>query len=96
VVDSKIFGRSLAHGNVEMQRWFGSIGIFPIGIAAFLDTAQAWHRLDLTRDRRLQVDTGGGLRLGLPGGEGYLRLDAAYGLRDGDRALSVGWEAFLK
>lgn len=96
VVDSKLFGRTLVHGSVEVQRWLGALSIFPVGVATFLDTAQVWHRLDPNTDERLQVDTGGGFRLGLPGGDSYLRLDAAYGLRDGNYALSVGWEALLE
>jgi hypothetical protein len=96
VVDSKLFGRTLVHGSVEVQRWLGAISIFPVGVASFLDAAQVWHRLDPNTDHRLQVDAGGGLRIGLPGGDSYLRLDAAYGLRDGDYALSVGWEALLE
>ena len=96
VVDSKLFGRTLVHGSVEVQRWLGAISIFPVGVATFLDAAQVWHRLDPNTDRRLQVDAGGGLRLGLPGGDSYVRFDAAYGLRDGDYALSVGWEALLE
>lgn len=96
VVDSKLFGRTLVHGSVEFQQWLGAISIFPVGVATFFDTAQVWHRLDPDTDSRLQVDTGGGLRLGLPGGASYLRLDAAYGLRDGKYELSVGWEALLE
>jgi hypothetical protein len=96
IVEGNVFGRTLAHGSVELQRWFGAISIFPIGVAGFVDAAQAWHRLDPSSDGRLQVDTGAGLRIGLPGGTSYLRFDAAYGLRDSKRALSVGWERIVQ
>jgi hypothetical protein len=91
VIHGGVFGRRLAFGSLEVQRWFvprtRPIRVAP---AAFVDTARASRGLSASTDR-LQVDAGAGIRLSLPG-VGVLRLDLAHGLRDGRNALSVAWQ----
>jgi hypothetical protein len=91
VIRRGVFGRRLAFGSLEVQRWFVS-RTRPIRVApaAFVDTARASRGLSASTDR-VQVDAGAGLRLSLPG-VGVLRLDVAHGLRDGRTALSVAWQ----
>lgn len=91
VIRGGVFGRRLAFGSLEAQRWFVS-RTRPIRIApaAFVDTARAFRGLSASTDR-LQVDAGAGIRLSLPG-VGVLRLDLAHGLRDGRNALSIAWQ----
>ena len=87
---SAAFGRSLAFGNVEVQRWLDRPAIVRVGIAAFADVARAWRQADDGRTP-FQTDIGAGLRLRIPGTPGVLRADVAHGLRDGANAISVGW-----
>ena len=85
------FGRRLAFGSGEVQRWL-AVRKWPVRIApaAFVDTARATRGLEEAADDRLQIDAGAGLRLSLLG-MGVVRIDVARGLRDGRTALSVGW-----
>ena len=62
-----------------------------LALALFLDTAKSWRRFS-SPSSAVEADVGAGLRLGVLGQERTLRVDAAYGLRDGEYALSVGWE----
>jgi hypothetical protein len=85
-----VFGRTMTYGSSEVQRWFERSAPARVGIAAFADLARAsqpvmpgpgiWH-----------ADVGLGLRLRVPGPARTLRVDAAYGLRDGATAIGVGW-----
>jgi predicted double-glycine peptidase len=84
------FGRTLAYGNWELQRWLEWPGIVRLGLAGFVDVARASRRADDQRSP-LYVDAGGGLRLKLPGTPGLMRIDIAHGLRDGANALTIGW-----
>jgi hypothetical protein len=83
------FGRSLAFGNIEGQRWIDTRWPVRFGVALFADVAHAAERA--VPGTTTQVDVGGGLRLRLPGGSHALRIDVAHGLRDGANAVTVGW-----
>ncbi len=91
IIRGGVFGRRLAFGTLEVQRWLKP-GRRPIRVApaAFVDIARAWRGL-ATTTRRAQVDAGAGLRLSLLG-MGVLRVDVARGLRDGRTVFSVGWQ----
>ena len=91
VIRGGVFGRRLAFGSVEVQRWLKP-GPRPVRVAAatFLDVARASRGLGTSTDRT-QTDAGVGLRLSLLG-MGVLRVDLAHGLRDGRTALSVAWQ----
>lgn len=89
VTSNSVFGRTLAFGNAEAQRWIETRWPLRVGIAAFTDVARASDRAPM--GSATQVDVGGGLRLRLPGMSHTLRVDVAHGLRDGANALTVGW-----
>jgi hypothetical protein len=90
VIRDGVFGRRLAYAGLEWRRWVQPARKpFRIAPALFLDTARASRGL-ASFDRRWQSDVGAGLRLALPG-SGVVRLDFAYGLRDGSTAVSAGW-----
>lgn len=91
VVSDAVIGRTLASGSVEWRYWIQP-GRRPIRIApaVFVDAARAARSLD-GFDQRFHVDAGIGFRLGIPGA-GALRVDLGRGLRDGEMAMSVGWE----
>lgn len=91
IVTGGAFGRRLASGTLEAQRWT-ALHHLPgsIAPAAFLDIARAERGLNLT-DPRLHVDAGLGLRLTLPGA-GVMRIDIARGIRDGGTVVSAGWD----
>lgn len=99
VVAGPAFGRVLAHGGVEPSVELPLSLPVSLRAAAFLDLARAWRvdgaaaRAPASAGGRLLADLGAGLRAGLPGVGGRLRLDAATGLADGAEALSLGWEA---
>jgi hypothetical protein len=86
-----VFGRGLADAGIEWRYWmapvFRTVRLAP---AVFLDAARAF-RTPAYGDRRFHSDLGAGLRLAIPAA-GVLRIDLARGLRDGEMALSVGWE----
>ena len=62
-----------------------------LGLAGFVDIAQASRPMNIDTSGRAQADIGAGLRLRFPGDSRVLRIDFAHGLRDGANALSVGW-----
>lgn len=86
---SSAFGRTLAFGSAEAQRWLERPSIVRLGIAGFADVARA-SRQSVTGGLA-HVDVGAGLRLKIPGAPGVLRADVAHGLRDGANALTFGW-----
>ena len=90
VTGSSAFGRTLAFGSAELQRWLEPLPLVRLGIAGFTDVARASRQLS-TGATPVQVDTGIGLRIKIPGTPGVLRADVARGLRDGANALTVGW-----
>jgi hypothetical protein len=90
VVRGEVFGRTLAHGGIESPTWFKTKGFLRFGVGLFADFGKAWRTLaNETTD--LHVDLGVGLRLKPIGERRTLRIDAAWGLGDGDFALSMGW-----
>jgi hypothetical protein len=95
IISSPAFGRQLIAVNLESVRWVEKPSLLPFGIAVFLDAARAWHRVAAespgTANPRLHLDAGAGLRVRLPGGRQAVRLDYAYGLRDGRHVVSAGW-----
>ncbi|MGE3508367.1 MAG: C39 family peptidase [Vicinamibacterales bacterium] len=94
VIDGPAFGRRLAHASVEQRYWFAGPALAPVGVAAFVDVAQAWCRPDGADRGPLNVDVGAGVRLRLPGGDAALRVDVGRGLRDGRTVVSAGWQAW--
>jgi Papain-like cysteine protease AvrRpt2 len=91
IIGDGAFGRRLAFGTLEVQRWLKpSARPVRVAPAAFVDIAHASRGLPSSIDRT-QVDAGAGIRLSLPG-TSVLRIDLAHGLRDGHTAVSVGWQ----
>jgi len=88
---SAAFGRSLAYGNAEAQRWFERPWLANFGIAGFVDVARAARRA-AGDTSPIQLDVGTGIRLRIPGMAGALRIDGGHGLRDGANALTFGWQ----
>jgi predicted double-glycine peptidase len=84
------FGRTLAFGSAEVQRWFERPTIAQLGVAMFTDLARASRQAADGRTP-VYVDAGAGLRIKIPGTPGVLRADVAHGLRDGANALTFGW-----
>lgn len=91
-VDGPAFGRTLAHGTVEMQHWLRRPSLVRLGGALFIDAAAAGHRPAFTTPgRTLLADGGVGLRIRVPGRSGAFRIDYVRGLRDSARAWTIGW-----
>lgn len=82
-------GRTVFNTTVEGQHWW-TTRRGNIGAAAFLDLVSVDRRVG--RGRQRDADVGVGLRAGVPGSPGNIRLDIARGLRDGAMRLSVGFE----
>ncbi len=91
VLDAPAFGRTLAHGGADLERWTDVAAPLSLGVAAFVDVARAWHRPGDGAPGPGEADVGVGARVALPGAGGRLRVDFAHGLRDGANVLSVGW-----
>jgi hypothetical protein len=90
VIRDGVFGRRLAFGAFEVQRWIKPAKpLVRIAPAAFVDVAGASRGLPSIGGA--QVDAGVGIRVSLFG-MGVLRADLAHGLRDGRTAFSVGWQ----
>jgi hypothetical protein len=88
---SAAFGRSLAYGSAEIQRWLDRRWLAHLGIAGFVDIARAARR-EAGDMSPMHVDVGTGVRLRIPGMAGALRIDGAHGLSDGANALAFGWQ----
>lgn len=91
VVTGPVFGREVASGSVEYARPVVRAHVASLAIAGFVDTAQAWHRLNGGQASPLYVDAGVGLRVQAPNLGGTIRIDVARGLRDGGMAFSATW-----
>ena len=88
-INGEVFGRSVAHANLEGRRWLRPVmKIVRIAPAVFIDAARADRRRD--DGVAWHVDAGAGLRIAFPG-SGVLRLDVGKGLRDGATAFSIAW-----
>jgi hypothetical protein len=92
VVSGGIFGRTLAHGGVELQAKTFARGPARLGVALFTDVARVWHPLQSTNAGLTQIDVGIGLRVRMAGEARTLRIDVAHGLGDGQNAISAGWQ----
>jgi hypothetical protein len=90
VTGSSAFGRTLAFGSAEVQRWLEPLPLVRLGIAGFTDVARASRQMSVGATP-VQVDAGFGLRIKIPGTPGVLRADVARGIRDGANALTIGW-----
>jgi hypothetical protein len=87
---SEVFGRRVAFVTLEHERPFWSS---PYGLATmtvFVDTARAWQRRE-PGPSDWHTDIGAGVRFAQPGSNGVVRLDLAYGLRDGAVSVSAGY-----
>jgi hypothetical protein len=87
VITGDTFGRTLVFATVEYEhpvntRW-GTVGL-----VGFVDGARASQRLE-SGASPFHVDVGTGIRLGALG-DGSVRVDVGYGLRDGRLRLSAG------
>jgi hypothetical protein len=84
-----VFGRRVAFVTVEHERpiWSSKYGLATM--AFFLDTARASQRRDA--GSAWHTDIGAGVRFAEPGSRGVVRLDLAYGLRDGAVKVSAGY-----
>jgi hypothetical protein len=91
IITTPVLGRSLAFGNVEYTHPVYTSLYGTLALAGFVDMARAANRLPDARDGRAHVDIGGGLRIGSPAFGGSVRLDLAYGLRDGAHKFSAGY-----
>ena len=87
---SSAFGRTLAFGSAEVQRWLERPALVRLGVAGFADVARASRQVAASRTP-VHVDLGAGLRIKIPGTPGVLRADIAHGLHDGANALTFGW-----
>jgi predicted double-glycine peptidase len=92
ITGSSAFGRSLDFTSVEVQRWTRPAGPVALALAGFADLAHVGQTSDAT-GRPVLLDAGTGLRVHLPGAQGAFRVDVARGLRDGARAITVGWQS---
>jgi hypothetical protein len=92
VVVGGVFGRTLAHGGIELQAKTFAQGPAHVSVALFSDVARAWHAPAQMPGTRAQIDVGLGLRVRMAGQAPTLRIDAAHGLRDGRNAISAGWQ----
>jgi hypothetical protein len=90
VAGSSLFGRTLAYGSAEAQRWFERPSLVRIAPAGFVDVARASRR-GAAGVESAQIDIGAGLRIKVPGAAGLVRVDVARGLRDGATAVTIGW-----
>jgi hypothetical protein len=84
------FGRTLAFGSGEVQRWLERPSLIRFGVAGFADIARA-SRQATGGQTPVHVDVGAGLRIKIPATPGVLRADFAHGIRDGANALTFGW-----
>jgi hypothetical protein len=91
VLTGVAFGRDVAHGSFEYERPLGQTVAGGLALAGFVDTAQAWHRMNGLETSPLLVDAGVGVRVHALGPSGSVRIDLAHGLRGGGTTLSAGW-----
>ncbi len=85
------FGRRMAYGSMEYQPTRLRAAAGRASVAAFVDAARTWDPNE-SSSRPFLVDVGGGLRVHTSGLARGFRVDVAYGVRDGRRALSAGWQ----
>jgi len=84
-------GNAWLHGTVELSRgWAAYPGII-VGAALFADGVRGLGGED-GRTGSGTVHLGSGLRLGIPGADGWLRADWAVDPSSGRSRVSVAWE----
>jgi len=106
VEDGKFFrieqmGRTIVHGSAEGQYWW-RLGASSnsralarllqnasVGMAVFVDAARVTRRFE--PGDRGDVDAGVGLRISMPNGRGFIRLDYGRGILHDDSKLSFGF-----
>jgi predicted double-glycine peptidase len=91
IVVSEVFGRRLAFASLEYQHPVYSKKGATVAIAGFGDAGRSWDRPFSPDPSPFHVDAGVGLRVNAPGSDDQLRIDFAYGLRDGRRTISAGY-----
>ena len=91
LITGEAFGRRIAYATAEYERPLRRPALAHPAAAVFVDAARTWNRAVAPSSSRLLVDIGAGLRARASNLGGVIRLDVAYGLRDGRRALSAGW-----
>ena len=91
IVTGEVFGQQLA--------FIGAESVYPLptrmgptflGVAGFVDAARAWSGFGIDSST-LHVDVGTGIRMKTSRWGGRVRLDLAYGLRDGRVHVSAGY-----
>lgn len=92
VIAGPAFGRRLVHASLEATAPLATVGPLRLGTAAFVDAVAAGAR-PAAPGSWTGADAGLGLRLGVDGWPGDVRIDAAVGLGDGDFAVSMAWRA---
>jgi hypothetical protein len=91
IIDGAAFGRRVSQVTAEYARPLRFAPAGALAVAAFVDAARAWHRLNASAASPLYVDAGIGMRLSAPGARDAVRVDLAHGLRGGGLMLSAGW-----
>ena len=91
VIGGEGFANSLMIAGLELNEWFLHLGSLQIGYGGFLDVAKTWIAVPRFPTVPAHVDIGVGLRLRLPHQPGLFHVDFAYGLEDGESALSAIW-----
>jgi hypothetical protein len=91
VLSGSVFGRQLARGSFEYVRPVWRVPAGGFSVAAFVDTARAWRRLNGLDPSPLYIDAGVGVRVHAPGHSGVIRIDVARGLHGGGTTLSASW-----
>jgi len=94
IQNSASFGRQLGYVNVETVFWRAKPLLPRVGFAVFTDSARVWSPLAPSA-YPLQVDSGAGMRVRLPGSDSVLRIDYAHGMRDGRNAVTVGFTSSI-
>ncbi len=89
-VRAERLGQILMHATLEHRRPVVSRGLAQFDVAAFADVARLGFARGIAGPRT-DVDLGVGVRVGIAGAPGGLRLDLARGLRDGGMAVSAAW-----
>lgn len=82
-------GTAWVHGGVEARRWVGTLGPSQIAIALFGDAVRGVS--GSVEPTKTEVHVGTGLRLRVPGGSGWLRLDWAIDSTSGAARGSMGF-----
>lgn len=90
-LDVERLGRGLLNVSVGVQQWARAIGPVRAGLAEFIDVARIARRH--TGASLTDIDVGAGIRIAMAPMSGVFRVDAARGLRDGRRVVSVLWTA---